>query len=273
MSSHPPGVPPGIYAAGLHQRDHLRPTPPDILPKRFRACQLSCNWQRLPPLPVILDPFLAGVVKEYVRKTCRPDVMDLVREGRASMKPVLAQAIKAACPTRPRKETSRIQVKMRTNNVLSYLALCHQLADPAKAHHHNRYAHIFQGHIGSLYREAKEAGTEAEVDALVAAMYGVEVWPVLQGERETKQLGRDKIWLVTKPSRQGRKAGKKAAKGRKGTHAAVQAVKQERVPTKRAKRRATVKQEDRKPSGAGVARWEANVKSIGTTEVVGLGEQ
>src|SRR5690349_2305815 len=112
---------------------------------------------------------------------------------------------------------------MRTNNVLSYLALYYQFENPEKAHHHNRYAHIFQGHIGSLYREAKEAGTEAEVDALVAAIYGVEAWPALQGE-ETKELklGGDKILrIVTKPSRWGRKGGKKASKGRKGTKAAV----------------------------------------------------
>jgi hypothetical protein len=55
---------------------------------------------------VIVDPFLSRVVRGHARKTCQPDVMDLAREGRASMKPVLAQAIRAACPTRPRKETS-----------------------------------------------------------------------------------------------------------------------------------------------------------------------
>lgn len=148
---------------------------------------------------------------------------------------------------------------MRTNNVLSYLALCHQLADPAKAHHHNRYAHIFQAHIGSLYREAKHTGTEAEVDALVGVIYAVEVWPALQGEEETKELklGRDKILrIVTKPSRWGRKGGKKASKGQKRIKAAVQAVKQQhvevdRAPAKRETRPATIKQEDRKPSVAG----------------------
>jgi hypothetical protein len=61
---------------------------------------------------------------------------------------------------------------MRTNNVLSYPALYYQLEHPEKAHRHNHYAHIFLAHIGSLFREAKQTGTQSEVDALMRAIYG-----------------------------------------------------------------------------------------------------
>lgn len=163
---------------------------------------------------------------------------------------------------------------MRTNNVLSYLALCHQLADPAKAHHHNRYAHIFQAHIGSLYREAKHTGTEAEVDALVGVIYAVEVWPALQGEEETKELklgrdtDRDEAFEVGEERGEESKQGPKANQGRGAGGETT--TRRGRPCTGQAGNKTGYSQARGQEAICGrreLTRWEANVKSIGTTEV------
>jgi hypothetical protein len=72
---------------------------------------------------------------------------------------------------------------MRSNTTFSYLALCYRLIAPNSYHTQKRYADVFEAHIGALYREAKKTGTQGEVEALVAAMFGADVWPVLRDPR------------------------------------------------------------------------------------------
>lgn len=72
---------------------------------------------------------------------------------------------------------------MRSNTTFSYLALCYRLIAPNSYHTEKRYADVFEAHIGALYREAKKTGRQGEVEALVAAMFGADVWPVLRERR------------------------------------------------------------------------------------------
>lgn len=91
---------------GLNQRDCFHPVTPPAQPELFKCRTLACEWERLPPLPVIVDPSLADVVKGYVRKTCKPDVMDLAYEGDAYLRHALTQGIAFTCPSKPLKEVN-----------------------------------------------------------------------------------------------------------------------------------------------------------------------
>lgn len=121
MSSHPFDAHSHSHPHDRLKRVYILPQDPGPQPYYFKPLMVPFEWRHLPSLPAILDPFLAGVVNDYVRKTCKPDVMELAFDGDGFLHHALTQAIRAACPSRSLTE---VNVSDSTLTLHSQLCLC-----------------------------------------------------------------------------------------------------------------------------------------------------
>jgi hypothetical protein len=97
MSSHPFDAHSHSHSHDRLKRVYILPQDPGPPPYYFKPLMVPFEWRHLPSLPAILDPSLARIVDGYLRKTCKPDVMELAFDGDGFVHHALTQAIRDGC--------------------------------------------------------------------------------------------------------------------------------------------------------------------------------